>query len=53
MFEFTIQVDPSKFPTLGHWKNSFTIEIILTELKKDMVTPANKKLPQPAEGSNF
>ncbi|OWB57428.1 hypothetical protein B5S28_g3371 [[Candida] boidinii] len=43
----------SKFPILGNWKRSYNMEIVLLELRKEMVTGSNRKLPQPAEGSTF
>lgn len=46
-------VDPAKFPTLGNWKRSYNMEILLLDLRKEMATTVNKKLPQPAEGSVF
>lgn len=47
------QVDLSKLPTLSVWKRDFTMETILIEIRRYMAAPANKKLPQPAEGTNF
>ncbi|GMF48879.1 unnamed protein product [[Candida] boidinii] len=43
----------SKFPILGNWKRSYNMEIVLLELRKEMATGSNRKLPQPAEGSTF
>jgi hypothetical protein len=48
-----IQVDLSKLPSIAAWKRDFTMETILIELRRFMAAPANKKLPQPAEGTNF
>ena len=31
------RVDPSKFVALGHWKREYTLETVLTELRRDMV----------------
>lgn len=36
---------------LKNWKPQYTIETVLQELKKEMVS--NKKLPQPAEGATY
>lgn len=47
------RVDSTKFATLAHWRREYTLETILTELRRDMASPANRKLPQPPEGSNF
>ncbi|CAK0896566.1 unnamed protein product [Prorocentrum cordatum] len=41
------------FPLLRGWRREFTIENVLTELRKSMVQPANRRLPQPAEGTNY
>ncbi|KAH3672701.1 hypothetical protein WICMUC_004107 [Wickerhamomyces mucosus] len=47
-------IDSSKFKLLGeNWKRSTTIETILSELRKEMSTAANKKLQQPPEGSTY
>jgi len=47
------QVDLTKLPTLSTWKRDFTMETILIEIRRYMAAPANKKLPQPPEGTNF
>ncbi|CAK9224367.1 unnamed protein product [Sphagnum troendelagicum] len=46
-------VDPRYFSMLAQWRREYTMESILTELKKEMASPANRKLQQPAEGSMF
>ncbi|KAJ8602907.1 hypothetical protein MRB53_042291 [Persea americana] len=51
--QLTQQVDFSKLPSLTQWKRDFTMETILIEIRRFMAAPANKKLPQPAEGTNF
>lgn len=38
---------------LKNWKRSYTMEIVLLELRKAMAAPANKKLVQPPEGSTY
>lgn len=43
----------SKFDTLKNWKRSYTMETVLLELRKSMASSANKKLPQPPEGSTY
>lgn len=48
-----LQVDPRYFSMLAQWRREYTMESILTELKKEMASPANRKLQQPAEGSTF
>ena len=47
------QVDLSKLPSIASWKRDFTMETVLIEIRRYMAAPANKKLPQPAEGTNF
>jgi ubiquitin-conjugating enzyme E2 variant len=47
------RVTSSKVPSLEHWKREYTLETILTELRRDMVSPINKKLAQPPEGSMY
>ena len=65
----TGKVDPSKLACLAQWKRNYTIETVLSELRKcvslsidgdfyfvlcrEMAAPANKKLSQPAEGSTY
>jgi ubiquitin-conjugating enzyme E2 variant len=39
-------VDVSRFPVLCSWRREYTMETILTELRREMCAPANKKLPQ-------
>ncbi|WPK27260.1 hypothetical protein PUMCH_004638 [Australozyma saopauloensis] len=38
---------------LKNWKRSYTMEIVLLELRKLMASAANKKLVQPPEGSTY
>ncbi|EPZ32748.1 UBC-like protein [Rozella allomycis CSF55] len=49
----TGKVESSKLQCLKEWKRSYTIETVLTELKKEMSSPSNRKLVQPAEGTTF
>lgn len=44
------RVDPTKFAPLAHWKREYTLETVLTEIRRDMASSANRKLPQPPEG---
>ncbi|KAK9823767.1 hypothetical protein WJX72_005358 [[Myrmecia] bisecta] len=46
-------VDPRHFHLLGHWNRSYTLETVLVELRKEMASPQNRKLPQPPEGTMF
>ncbi|KAK6495313.1 E2 ubiquitin-conjugating protein mms2 [Arthrobotrys musiformis] len=47
------KVDPTKLQCLANWKRDYTMETILTELRRFMASGNNKKLPQPPEGSTF
>ncbi|PPS14950.1 hypothetical protein GOBAR_AA05628 [Gossypium barbadense] len=42
-------VEPSLFPMLANWQREYTMEDILTQLKKEMMSPQNRKLAQPPE----
>lgn len=44
------QVEPHLFPMLSNWKRESTMEDILLQLKKEMMSPQNRKLAQPPEG---
>lgn len=46
-------VEPKHFPMLANWRNEYTMEDILMELKREMAAPYNRRLPQPPEGSTF
>jgi ubiquitin-conjugating enzyme E2 variant len=46
-------VDPSKLACLTNWSRDNTMETVLIELRRYMAHPANKKLPQPPEGSTY
>lgn len=48
-----LQVDLAKLPSIANWKRDFTMETVLIEIRRYMAAPANKKLPQPPEGTNF
>ncbi|KAI7753548.1 hypothetical protein M8C21_032292, partial [Ambrosia artemisiifolia] len=45
-------VEPSLFPMLADWQREYTMENILTQLKKEMTSPQNRKLTQPPEGND-
>ncbi|XP_010552680.1 PREDICTED: ubiquitin-conjugating enzyme E2 variant 1A isoform X1 [Tarenaya hassleriana] len=44
-------VEPSLFPMLTNWRREYTMEDILVQLKKEMMSPQNRKLAQPPEGN--
>lgn len=46
-------VDPAMLPCLAQWKRENTMETVLIELRRYMASPANKKIPQPPEGSTY
>lgn len=46
-------VSPNSFKTLSNWQRSYSLEILLLDLRKQMADPANKKLPQPKEGETY
>jgi ubiquitin-conjugating enzyme E2 variant len=47
------EVDPSKCSVLAQWKPHFSLEVLLTELRKEMGSPANRKTTQPPEGTTY
>ena len=47
------RVDITRFPALANWRREYTLETVLTELRREMCSPANKKLAQPPEGTNY
>nr|MCH1922357.1 hypothetical protein [Shewanella ferrihydritica] len=46
-------VDQRKFSLLSNWRREYTMEAILTQLKKEMAASHNRKLVQPPEGTFF
>ncbi|KAH1147869.1 hypothetical protein GYH30_042825 [Glycine max] len=48
----TGEVEPKKFGLLANWQREYTMEDILTQLKKEMAAPHNRKLVQPPEVSH-
>jgi len=47
------QVESKKFGLLSNWQRKFTMEDILTQLKKEMAASHNRKLIQPPEGTCY
>ncbi|OBZ66742.1 Ubiquitin-conjugating enzyme spm2 [Grifola frondosa] len=47
------KVDTSKLPVLAHWNRNSSIETVLVEIRREMASFNNRKLPQPPEGSTF
>lgn len=48
-----VQVDPKKFGLLANWQREYSMEDILTQLRKEMASAQNRKLVQPPEGTFF
>ncbi|TYG48093.1 hypothetical protein ES288_D11G396000v1 [Gossypium darwinii] len=46
-------VESKKFGLLANWRREYTMEDILTQLKKEMAASHNRKLVQPPEGTYF
>jgi len=46
-------VKPTDLAVLRDWNRSKSIETILVEIRKEMASASNRKLPQPPEGSFF
>ncbi|KAJ7697089.1 hypothetical protein B0H16DRAFT_1646863, partial [Mycena metata] len=46
-------VNPARLPVLASWMRARSLEYVLVEIRKEMASPANRKLPQPPEGSMF
>ncbi|KAF9165896.1 E2 ubiquitin-conjugating protein mms2 [Mortierella sp. AD011] len=49
----TGRVDPAKLTCLSNWKRTYGLETVLVDLRREMASPSNRKLPQPPEGSTF
>ncbi|KAF8479605.1 UBC-like protein, partial [Russula ochroleuca] len=47
------KVDRSKLPVLASWNRNNSIETVLVEIRREMASFSNRKLPQPPEGSTF
>lgn len=46
-------VDASRCHILRNWSRHYGIETVLMELRKEMASSHNRRLPQPAEGTFF
>jgi len=47
------KIDPQKLPVLLHWTREKSLETILVEIRREMASMNNRKLPQPPEGTTF
>ncbi|PRT56616.1 Ubiquitin-conjugating enzyme variant MMS2 [Wickerhamiella sorbophila] len=43
----------SQVPCLANWKPEYTMEHVLLDIRREVGSPANRKLPQPEEGTLF
>ncbi|XP_037382802.1 ubiquitin-conjugating enzyme E2 variant 2-like [Talpa occidentalis] len=46
-------VDAWSIPVLAKWQNSYSIKVVLQELRRLMMSKENMKLPQPPEGQTY
>lgn len=46
-------VDTRAVSALAKWQNSFSIRVVLHELRRLMMCKENMKLPQPPEGQSY
>lgn len=49
----TGEVNVALFKPLSSWSRNFTLETLLTELRKEMGSSANRALPQLSEGETY
>uniref|UniRef100_A0A665X084 UBC core domain-containing protein n=1 Tax=Echeneis naucrates TaxID=173247 RepID=A0A665X084_ECHNA len=49
----SMSVDSRSIPILAKWQNSYSIKIVLQELRRLMMSKENMKLPQPPEGQTY
>ncbi|XP_040859301.1 ubiquitin-conjugating enzyme E2 variant 2-like [Ochotona curzoniae] len=47
------RVDARSIPVLAQWQNSYSIKVVLQELRRLTVSKENMKLPQPPEGQTY
>nr|XP_020839863.1 ubiquitin-conjugating enzyme E2 variant 1 isoform X2 [Phascolarctos cinereus] len=47
------RVDPRVISVLAKWQNSYSIKVILQELRRLLMSKENMKLPQPPEGQCY
>ncbi|KAI9230398.1 MAG: UBC-like protein, partial [Piptocephalis tieghemiana] len=47
------EVDPKQLAVLAHWDRKYTLETILSHLRREMAQLQNRKLPQPPEGTTY
>ena len=47
------QLNPRAFPPFMQWNSRITLEQCLVAIRQEMASPANRKLPQPPEGTTY
>ncbi|KAF8062688.1 UEV1C [Scenedesmus sp. PABB004] len=47
------RVDAGRFGVLGQWRREYSMETVLSELRRQMASPLNKRQPQPPEGTMY
>ena len=47
------QVNPQHLGVLSAWNPAYTLETVLMELRKDMASQANRKMPQPQPDTTY
>jgi len=47
------RVDVTKLPLLASWHPEYNLEKVLHEIRRDMASPQNRKMPQPPEGATY
>ncbi|KAK9795852.1 hypothetical protein WJX73_005169 [Symbiochloris irregularis] len=46
-------IDQRQFKTLATWTRAQSMETVLSDLRREMAAPHNRKLPQPPEGTHY
>jgi ubiquitin-conjugating enzyme E2 variant len=46
-------VDLSRISALGTWQPAFTLEKVLSDIRRELASRACARLPQPPEGAMF
>jgi len=47
------KVTPGRIAVLASWRRDYSLETVLVEIRREMASSQNRKLPQPPEGSVF
>eukprot|EP01013_Petalomonas_cantuscygni_P016913 TRINITY_DN33993_c0_g1_i1.p4 TRINITY_DN33993_c0_g1~~TRINITY_DN33993_c0_g1_i1.p4 ORF type:complete len:136 (-),score=13.19 TRINITY_DN33993_c0_g1_i1:270-677(-) len=46
-------INTAKLPSLASWRPDFDMYRVLADIRREMASPANRRLPQPAEGTRY